>query len=460
MAVHRIRRGLDLPISGEPEQKIDAAPSITQVALLGDDHHGLRARLAVQEGERIARGQLLFEDRTRPGVRFTAPGAGEVIAIHRGARRVLQSVTIRLSDSERSGEPRGSECADFESFRGGGDPRSLSGEAVRSLLVESGLWTALRERPFGKVPLPESRPHALFVNAMESQPLAPDPAVVIAERRADFELGLHLAAKLCEGTTFLCVAAGSDIAKSVDAPVAVEEFAGPHPAGTSGLHIHLLAPVGRTRTAWTLGYQDVIAFGALFRSGRLPVERVISLAGPAALRPRLVRSRLGASVGEHTAGEVAPGEVRAISGSVIAGKKAMGPVYGFLSRHHQQISLIAEGREREFFGWARPGPNRYSVLPIFTSRLRRGKRFDFTTATHGSRRAIVPIGLYERVMPMDILATYLLRALSVGDIEQAEKLGCLELEEEDLALCTFVCPCKVEYGPLLRATLDRIEKEG
>jgi len=252
---------------------------------------------------------------------------------------------------------------------------------------------------------------------------------------------------------------GSELADGHEAPVSVEEFRGPHPAGTSGLHIHLLAPASRERTVWTLGYQDAIAIGGLFATGRLPAERVISLAGPAVQRPRLVHSRLGASTEEHGDGELDAGEIRVISGSVLSGKKAMGPIFGFLSRHHLQISAIAEGREREFMGWAAPGRRRFSVIPVFASRLLGARSFDFTTSTHGSERPIVPIGLYERVMPMDILPTFLLRALAVGDIEQAELLGALELDEEDLALCTFVDPGKADFGPMLRQNLERIEKE-
>ncbi len=368
----------------------------------------------------------------------------------------MQSLVIQLSTAERSGEAEQAEYGSAPS----GSPEALGADEVRALLVESGLWTALRTRPFSKVPAPDTNPHAIFVNAMDTQPLAPLPEVVIRERREDFELGLRLVSKLTDGSTYLCVAAGSELAERCNAPVSVEQFQGPHPAGTPGLHIHLLAPVSRGHTVWTLGYQDAIAIGALFATGRLSVERVISLAGPAVQRPRLVRSRLGASIEEHVDGEFDAGEIRVISGSVLSGKKAMGPVFGFLCRHHLQISALAEGREREFMGWAAPGRRRYSVVPVFASRLLRAQSFDFTTSTHGSHRPIVPIGLYERVMPMDILPTFLLRALAVGDIEHAEQLGALELDEEDLALCTFVDPGKSDFGPMLRHNLERIEKEG
>lgn len=461
MAVHRIRKGLDLPISGAPEQTIHGAAPLSRVAVLGDDTPGLRARLAVAQGDRVRRGQLLFEDRACPGVRYTAPGAGHVAAILRGHRRVLRSVVIELSGERSSERLQESECVRFESWRSS-DAEGWSADDLRALLVESGLWVALRTRPYSRVPAPDSAPHALFVTAIDTNPHAPDPQVIVREARQDFQRGLRLLAKLCDGTTYLCVAQGSEIGSAVDAPVQVEEFRGPHPAGNPGLHIHLLAAVSRRRSVWHLGYQDVIAVGRLCATGRLPVERVVSLAGPVVRRPRLLRTRLGACIEELARGELRDGAapVRLISGSVLSGKRAAGPDYGFLGRYHAQVSALSEGRERRLLGWLAPGGDRFSLLPVFVSRLFRRRAFDFTTEVHGSRRPLMPIGTYERVMPMDILATYLLRALVIGDIELAEKLGALELDEEDLALCTFVCPGKTDFGPYLRMNLERIEKEG
>jgi Na+-transporting NADH:ubiquinone oxidoreductase subunit A len=217
--------------------------------------------------------------------------------------------------------------------------------------------------------------------------------------------------------------------------------------------------VSREKTVWHLGYQDVIAIGSLFATGRLDVDRVISIAGPPCSDSRLVVTRLGGSVAE-LAGDDAAADVRCISGSVLSGKKAMGEAFGYMGRFDRQISLIREGNERVFMGWLTPGLKSFSSIPIYLSRLFGVKSFDFTTATNGSPRAMVPIGTFERVMPLDILPTFLLRSLIVGDIEQAEKLGVLELDEEDLALCTFVCSGKTDYGPILRRNLEMIEKEG
>jgi len=458
VGLHRAKKGLDLPISGNPEQTIHDAPHITRVALIGDDFPGLRARLCVEEGQTVSRGELVFEDRKNPGVRHTAPAAGQVVAINRGRRRALQSVVIQLDPSERD-DPDNAPHLRFESYTGGA-PSEQSADAIRALLIESGLWTTLRTRPFSKVPGIETSPDAIFINAMDSQPLAPSPDVAVEDNRADLHLGASLLAKLTDGPSYFCLAEGSSLADGAGSERTVEHFKGPHPAGTSGFHIHTLAPAGRRRTLWSINYQDAMAIGKLFRTGRLPTERVISLAGPIVKRPRLVRSRVGASLEEHVHDELEEGDNRIISGSVLSGKKANGNVFGFLGRYHLQVSALREGRERKFMGWAMPGVDQFSVTPIYVSRLTRRKSFDFTTETNGSPRAIVPIGTYERIMPMDIIPTYLLRSLIVGDVEQAEKLGCLELDEEDLALCTFVCPGKYEYGPYLRQVLTEIEKEG
>jgi Na+-transporting NADH:ubiquinone oxidoreductase subunit A len=414
--------------------------------------------MKVQVDDVVKRGQVLFEDRKTPGVLHTAPGAGKVIGIHRGARRALQSVVIELSEGERSSDEAQAECVAFERYQGR-DVAALSREDIVGLLVESGQWTALRTRPFSNVPSPDSTPRSIFVTAADSHPLAPLPEVVIERRREDFDRGLAIVAKLTDGPTFVCIREGSSSADGLHAPVQVESFSGPHPSGTVGLHIHRLDPVCREKVVWHVGYQDVIAIGRLFATGRLDVDRVISIAGPACGKPRLATTRLGGAVDELV-GDDAADEVRCIAGSVLSGKKAMGEAFGYLGRFDRQISVLREGHERVFLGWLAPGMKSFSTLPIYLSRLFGVKSFDFTTSTNGSPRAMVPIGTFERVMPLDILPTFLLRSLIVGDIEQAEKLGVLELDEEDIALCTFVCSGKTDYGPILRRNLEMIEKEG
>ncbi len=462
MALHKIEKGLDLPIPGKPLQVIRGTSPCTRVAVVADDFPGMKPRMHVEEGQTVKRGQLLFEDRKMPGVLHTAPAAGRVLAVNRGEKRALQTIVIELSEGERNGAPSDDEYARFEHFTGA-DPASLSGDQIRALLAESGLWTAIRARPFSKVPSPDSSAEALFITATDTNPLAPLPEVVLADQMDDFKLGTSLVAKLVDGPTYLCVGEHSEIGDDVPAGVSVERFAGPHPSGTVGLHIHMLRPVSRQKTVWHLGYQDVAAIGRLFKSGKLDVSRVISIAGPNVEEPRLVRSRIGACISEAVAGDLArvgEKEMRAISGSVLSGKRTDGEIFDYLGRYERQISLLEEDRENVFLGWLSPGANLFSLAGIYWSKIFTPDRYRFTTSTNGSLRAMVPIGLYEKVMPMDLMPTFLLRALMVGDVERAENLGVLELDEEDLALCTFVCPGKINYGPFLRQNLEIIEKEG
>jgi Na+-transporting NADH:ubiquinone oxidoreductase subunit A len=440
-----IRKGLDLPLSGEPEQVIAEGPPVTSVALLGDDYPGLRPSLLVAVGDRVRLGQPLFTDRRRPQVRFTSPGAGIVRSINRGERRALQSVVVELRGDER--EP-------FPSH-----PRDSLAELPRARVAEtllaSGLWTALRTRPYGKVPEPDGTPHSIFVTAVDTNPLAPSPEVIIDACRAEFVDGLRAISRLTDGPVFLCRSVDSDIPAGDPDRVVVAEFEGPHPAGLVGTHVHVLDPVGPRKTVWHVGYQDVIAIGRLLTSGRLWVERIVALAGPGVQRPRLLRTRLGANTRELVRGELREGESRILSGSVLSGRHALGPV-SYLGRFHNQVCVLPEKPSGDFLGWllwARDS----CATGLRLSRRRRSR--DATTSLHGRPKTLFPLGTFERVVPLDILPTPLLRALLIRDIDMARALGCLELDEEDLALCSFLCPSKNEYGPLLRSVLAQIEKE-
>lgn len=444
-------RGLDLPILGAPQPRIVGTASLVpRVALLGGDYVGMRPTLAVAEGQRVRRGQLLFEDKKTPGVRYTAPGAGIVTAIHRGERRFMLAVEIRLE-----GEDGGDADERFETFARA-QLAGLTREQVQAQLVAAGEWPAIRTRPFGKVPVPGSVPAAIFVPLIDTQPLAPDPELIVGERVEDFRDGLALLTRLTDGPVWVCRREGSALPSFAGGQVREESFAGPHPAGNPGTHIHFLDPVHAKKTVWVVGYQDVVAFGRLFTTGRLHTERVVALAGPQVEDPCLVRVRVGANLDDLTAGRLKPGDNRIVSGSVLNGRIARGPT-AFLGRLANQVSVLREGRERELLGYLSPGRDRHSALNIYLSRWLPGTRFAATTTTNGSERAMVPLGQYEAVMPLDILATPLLRALAVGDTETAQALGALELVEEDLALCSYVCAGKYEYGPILRDNLDRIE---
>lgn len=449
----KIKKGLNVPISGEPAQEIHPGPEVSRVALIGTDYVGMKPTMFVKEGDRVRLGQALFEDKKNKGVQFTSPGCGEVVEVNRGEKRAFQSVVINLDGDEEE---------TFRSFEGS-DLTTLSREDVQDNLVNSGLWTSFRTRPFNRVPPLDTQPHSIFVTAIDTQPLAPDPLKVIEEHQSSFIHGLQVIRHLTEGSVYLCQAPGVKVPGASLEFLQVEEFDGPHPAGLPGTHIHFLDPVGPEKTVWFIGYQDVIAIGKLFDTGKLFVERTISLAGPIVNEPRLIRTRLGASICDLVNEQLNEADRRVISGSVLSGRTATGP-FAYLGRYHNQISALAEGREREFLGWQTPGFDKFSVKDVFASSIYKlldpRKRYPMTTNTGGSRRAMVPVGSYETVMPLDILPTFLLRALIVEDTDQAQALGCLELDEDDVSLCTFVCPGKYEYGSILRRNLAIIEKEG
>jgi Na+-transporting NADH:ubiquinone oxidoreductase subunit A len=450
MATFKIKKGLDLPITGAPAQVLSDAIAVKAVAINGRDYIGMKPSVLVQVGDQVKIGQPLLACKKTEGVLYTSPAGGRVVEINRGDRRAFQNIVVEIAEHE--------EQVQFSHYHSKATDQ-YSREEIVALLVESGLWPAIRTRPFSKVPTITSIPHSLFITAIDTSPLAADPEVAINLWSEDFKKGVEVLSKLTDGKTFICRQRGIKLPVANSGSVEVHEFEGPHPAGLVGTHIHHLDPVGPKKTVWHIGYQDVIAAGRLFTTGKVMVERIISLAGPQVKHPRLLKTRLGAHLGEVTKDQLAEGESRIVSGSVLNGQAVSTPFF-YLSRYANQVSVVREGREREFLGWQGPGFDRFSIKNTFLSKLIPGKKFPFSTSTNGSKRAMVPVGMFESVMPLDILPTQLLRALVTSDSDNAQALGCLELDEEDLGLCTFASPGKTDFGPALRETLTIIEKEG
>lgn len=447
----KISKGLHLPVAGEPKQVIENGSKVTSVAVLGNDFPGMKPTMAVVEGDAVRKGQVLFTDKKNAGVVYTAPATGKVAHVHRGAKRALLSVVVDMDVDDTAEESFTAHAS--ESIAG------LERQVVVDQLLSSGEWTALRTRPFARVPLADSNPHSIFVTAMDTNPLAADPSVVITEYANQFSAGLDVLSCLTEGAVHVCHEAGKFLPSANQGGSTNHEFSGPHPAGLPGTHIHFIDPVNADKTVWYINYQDVIAYGHLFLTGSIHNERVVALGGPGAASPRLVKTLRGSNLEELTAGELVDSEQRVISGSVLAGRTARG-AENYLGRYHLQVSVLPEDRERRLLGYLTSGTDRHSVFPTYFSKWLGEKGIKFTTTTNGSPRGMVPIGTFEKVMPMDILPTQLLRSLLVGDLETAINLGCLELDEEDIALCTYACPGKYEYGPVLRGVLTQIEKEG
>ncbi len=443
----QITKGIDLPVSGAPEMRLEISPPIRHVAVVGDDYQDMKPTLLVAVGDPVRLGQPLFSDKKNPAIHYTSPASGKVVAINRGERRAFLSLVVEIGgDGEIAFAATAEDRLD-----------QLADQEIEKQLLSSGLWIALRTRPYSKIPAPGSRPAALFVTAIDSNPLAADPQIAIQEKSREFTAGLRVLRRLTGGPVYLCKRPAAAIAAPEG--ITAREFSGCHPAGLVGTHIHFLERVGQERTVWHIGYQDVIAVGHLFLTGRILTERIVALGGPAVKQPRLLRTRLGACLSELVSGQLHEGENRVISGSVLSGREAREDL-DFLGRYHNQVSVLAEGRERELLGWLRPGLNRFSLKRVFASAWLPRRPLALSTDKHGSPRAMVPIGAYEKVMPLNVKATWLLRALLTLDSDLAQNLGCLELDEEDLALCSFVCPGKIDYGIHLRQTLRKIEEEG
>ena len=448
----KIKKGLNIPINGEPAEEINDSKNSRSVAVLGDDYVGMKPTMLVEEGDEVRLGQALFEDKKNPGVIFTSPAGGKIESINRGDRRALQSVVIGIAKDEES--------LDFKSFSENELTKATSDE-VRKQLIASGMWTSFRTRPYSKIPPIDSSPSNLFISALDTQPLSPNPENIINLKKESFYFGLLVLKRLLDCPIHISTIENSTLSLSEDNNIKVHTFAGPHPAGLVGTQMHFISPASLSNINWSIGYQDVIAIGQLFETGKINVQRIISIAGPQVNNPAYFETRLGACSDEITAGELTQRENRIISGSVISGREAVGP-YAYLGRYHNQISVVAEpnSKDREFMNWLTPGPRKFSKIPLFLSSLFPNKIFKFKALMNGSDRPIVPIGIYEEVLPFNFLPTMLLRNVVLMDTEKIQALGGLELDEEDLSLCSFVCPGKYDFGSLLRAGLTKIEIEG
>tara|TARA_Y100001970_G_scaffold260365_1_gene342380 strand:+ start:113 stop:1465 length:1353 start_codon:yes stop_codon:yes gene_type:complete len=448
----KIKKGLNIPINGKPTEEINDSKKSRSVAILGDDYIGMKPSMLVEEGDEVKLGQVLFEDKKNPGVIFTSPAGGKIESINRGDRRALQSVVIEIAKDEESLE--------FKSFSENELTEATSDE-VRKQLIASGMWTSFRTRPYSKIPSIDTSPSNLFISALDTQPLSPNPENIINLKKESFDFGLLVLRKLLDCPIHISKAEGSNLSISEDANVKIHTISGPHPAGLVGTQMHFISPASLSNINWSIGYQDLIAIGQLFETGKINVERIISIAGPQVNSPAYFKTRLGACSDELTAGELTQRENRVISGSVISGREAVGP-YAYLGRYHNQISVVAEpnSKDREFMNWLTPGPRKFSKIPLFLSSLFPKKIFKFKALMNGSDRPIVPIGVYEEVLPFNFLPAMLLRNVVLMDTEKIQALGGLELDEEDLSLCSFVCPGKYDFGSLLRAGLTKIEVEG
>jgi Na+-transporting NADH:ubiquinone oxidoreductase subunit A len=443
----RIRRGLDIRLKGEAEKVLIQADPAKVVAIKPTDFHGLVPKLLVKPGDNVQAGTAIFCDKYNERVQWTSPVSGEVADVVRGEKRKILEVRI-LADSQQR----------FEDF-GAGEPSTMNRETIVQKLLKSGVWPVIKQRPFDVVANPAQEPKAIFVSAFDSAPLAPDLDLVVRNHGADFQTGLDALAKLTKGKLHLGVSDKTAAREFLDAKNAVRHtFTGPHPAGNVGVQIHAVSPINKGDVVWTVGAQDVILIGRLFRQGKLDPSRVVAVTGSEARNPKYVRTTIGAPI-KDIVGAV-EGKVRVISGNPLTGAEAGAD--GWLGFYHTQVTLMPEGDTPKFFitdGWAAPGFDKFSANRSFPTWLMPGKKYAPDTNQNGELRAFVMSGQYEKVFPFDIYPVHLLKAILANDIEQMEKLGLYEVAPEDFALCEFVCTSKINSQQIVREGLDALKKE-
>ena len=438
---------MDIPLPGKAEKTVSVVASPAFFAVKPVDFPGLVPKLDVRPGDSVKAGSPLFHDKLRPGILYTSPVSGTVRSIERGDRRKMLEVVV-----EKSGD-------DYVDF-GKADPESLSAKKIKERLLASGLWPAIRQRPYQVVADPADRPRAVFISGFDTAPLAPDNYFIIENSESSlFLTGIRAVSRLTEGKVHL-VLDGKRKAPALleECPgVEVSYFSGPHPAGNVGIHIHHLDPVNKGEVVWFVNLQDVISIGRLFTGGRYHPERIVALTGSEVIKPQYYRMLSGSSVENIIKDNINPGKARYISGNVLTGMKISEK--GFLGYYDSQITVIPEGDYFELLGWAAPGLRKYSFHRAFLSNLLPSRSYNIDTNLHGGERAFVVTGKYEKVLPMDIYPMQLFKAILAEDIELMENLGIYEIAEEDVALCEFICPSKIEIQSIVRKGLELMIKE-
>lgn len=431
-----IKKGLDLPITGKPLAELSDTPTVRKVAILGNDFIGMKPTLLAREGDKVKVGQKIIEDKKNPGIFFTSPCGGVITDINRGEKRKFLSLEIEIDQNE-----------EFIEFDTNQNPKDL--------LINSGLFNSFRTRPFNRTPRSNDVPDCIFINACDTNPLSTDPHHIISLNKDEFDAGVNFISSLFNSPTHLTYQ-DNNIDYTYD-NVESHMFSGPHPAGLVSTHISAIYPVDIQRSVWTIGYQEVISIGYLLKNKTLRTHKNIAIAGESVFKPSLLSSRIGANLDELTAGKI-DDDSRIISGSVLFGHDAKDAM-SYLGFYDNQVSVISNMPNDIFMNWLMPGKTLHSKLNVFISSFIKPKKFTFNTSINGGNRAIVPVGSYEEIIPLDILVTQLLKALVVSDIEVATDLGMLELTAEDLALATYVCPSKYDYCSILMDNLNKVYEE-
>ncbi len=445
--VIKIRKGLNINIKGKAE-KIFIKPDLSDLyAVKPPDFHRITPKLTVQLNDHVKAGSCLFYDKNTPVIKFTSPVSGTVFSINRGERRRIQEVVIKTDP-----------VIEYEDFKIE-DPESLDVAQIKKKILESGLWPAIKQRPYNIIASPDDTPKGIFISAFDTAPLAPDYDFITKGADNEFQTGINALRKLTHGQVHLNVNAdyppSSAFANAKG--VQIHKFRGKHPAGNIGIQIHHIDPINKGELAWVIGPQEVIMIGRLFLEGKYDASKIVALAGSEVLKPLYYKIIGGASIKPLVKDNIRKGDLRYISGNVLTGSKI--EANGYIGYYDSLITVLPEGKCHEFFGWASPGFNKLSISRSFWSWLAPGKEYKVNTNFHGGFRSLMITGVYEKVLPMDIYPMQLIKSIIIEDVDLMEKLGIYEVAEEDFALCEFVCTSKTEIQELIRNGLDLMIKE-
>lgn len=446
----KLKKGLDIPMQGEAEKILNSSPRSAKYSVCPPDFHGLTPKMLIKEGEKVKAGTPLFFDKYNEKIIFTAPVSGTFSDLVRGEKRRILRVTIDADAAD--------EYIDF----GAADPLSLSREKVAGKILESGLWPAIRQRPYSVIANPEDKPKAIFISAFDSAPLGADLDFILKGQEQEFQTGLNALSKLTDGDVHLSVHSKTTANQGFlnARNVKIHHFEGPHPAGNVGIQIHHIDPVDKGDIVWYVGVQHIIMIGRLFEKGIYDASKIVALTGSEVLNPRYYRVTDGAKVSDIVQKNVRLEEdvqPRYISGDVLTGCQVS--TNDFLRFYSNQITVIPEGNKPEMFGWIMPNFDKFSLSRSFPAFLMPGKKFRLNTNIRSGERPFVVTGVYEKVLPMDIMPMQLLKSIMINDIDMMEKLGIYEVAPEDFALCEYVCPSKIEIQETIREGLDLVRRE-
>jgi Na+-transporting NADH:ubiquinone oxidoreductase subunit A len=445
--IYKIRKGLNIGLAGRAE-KFFGKPNVSELyAVKPVDFYGLVPRLEVKEGSLVKAGTTLFVDKNQPQIGYTAPVSGTVVAINRGERRAIQEVVIKAD-----------ERIEYESFKAD-NPLSMTRDEVVGLLLQSGLWPTIRQRPYNVVASPSDKAKSIFISAFDTAPLAPDYDFIIQGAENDFQTGVDALSRLTSGKIHISVSDEypASVAYTKAHNAETHYFRGPHPAGNVGVQINRIDPINKGEVIWVVSPQDAVTIGRLFNKGIYDASKIVALTGSEVLNPRYYRVVSGASIKSLVTGYVQKSDHRYISGNPLTGKQVA--YTGFIGYYDSQITVLPEGNHFEFMGWAMPGFSKFSFFRAFWSWLNPEGKYVIDTNLKGGHRPFVLTGVYEKVFPFNIYPMQLLKAILAEDVDQMEQLGIYEVIEEDFALCEFVCPSKMEMQVLIRKGMDLMKKE-